>query len=1456
MTDASDADVEPVQDSAPAEEPKKKRRGRRWTRWFGWMLGILIVGRVAIGFAAEPIARSVASNFGIDLRWDDLDLSVHSGRVEIWGLHADVAGEEGEESEPLFHARTVAFDLDVGELFSGVVRVTRLELDGAEVEVARDEDGRWSFAPVLETLAAGEKDAPEPEPEKDEELGPIVLESPIQIVAARAQDISIHFRDAVPDPPVDVTSTVSISAADVAVPGREGKFDVVATSPEILDLFRIQGRGGTEGSTADLAFDFQLSRLDLRPLSGVLATFGVDPIARSIDASGAAIVDVDPVDETARELRGTFVVDGAKLTHDGLETLALDALRVDVAAASPERIDVRSIEVEGPRARAERLADGSLAVAGLALRGGADGAAAPAAEAPSEDASDVEGDASEGPSKPFEWGVESVEVRGGEVALDDLALVPTVELAAVLDELTLGPVRSGQGAPPSDVSIIARVPGVLGHASLEGTIRSVVPAPSLTLRASANEIDPERIEPYLALAGLESVLEAGTLSLEQLDVEGAPDGRLEISARGFALSDGRELGAIDVMEVAVAPGEDPVIAVTGVRSEMKRRKDGTFEALGIVVGGDPPQPTLASAPADEVQTVDRTAPRDDTATAEAKTDAEGDAAFSLPEIILPEATFQLERFAFIDEVGVVEPLTLGPVEGRVAPAASSTGAGGRAYDLEVDGAVDLADDLEAKLRLEQAPNGRLRVAGEASATGLDLEPVRALLESAGIEPVLESGAFSGELDVAVDADAGRPRVDVDLGPFRLANGGSQEGLEWVGLDRFSVDGLVVGDTIEIAAIEAVAPRIALQRDAEGGFRALGLRVIPPSESVDETDDDEAPASKWAEPQPSAPDGKDAVERDTAPAPAAGAITIGRVALVDAQARIEDEALDAPHSFTLGADLTLESVSPGVGAEPMSVDGTVRVDDAALTSQGDVVLDPQDLRLAMTVSGERLDGTAIAPYLPPTVDIVLEEGTLAARFEARAAQVDAGGWALSMNTEAVELRSANAERPLLALDAMSVEVPRVDPEGGAYELDRATVAGLVIDVVRTTEGGFRALGVEVTPPEESGEESELPEVEPVEPVEKADPLAGAGGSTGAGRSEIPLIRIDEIDLGIDELRFSDETRPGAAPTVAGATLNLTEPYLLDVEPDDDAGEMPALGLEAHLSITPGLASSGMEFRIQPFEDSPRLDASIELSGISGQDLLAIAPELRGTFAATNLTEGTFQASMHTALDWRRRGPLDFDVSGGFGGELYLEDVAFRKSPGAEPAFGVERVEVTARRIVPETGRAHLARVEVQGLQGSARRLEEGLSVGGIVLLLAPPSEDADAEPDEATEDASDPGEPSEVIEANAPILSEETPADVADVGATVAPSRKAPPEVRIDSFLVDGIDFVIEDTTVDPVFVMPLTELGIDVRGFTTRALTDPVPVRFSAYLGAGDITLPERLEQISVLRGVATGIAA
>ena len=79
-------------------------------------------------------------------------------------------------------------------------------------------------------------------------------------------------------------------------------------------------------------------------------------------------------------------------------------------------------------------------------------------------------------------------------------------------------------------------------------------------------------------------------------------------------------------------------------------------------------------------------------------------------------------------------------------------------------------------------------------------------------------------------------------------------------------------------------------------------------------------------------------------------------------------------------------------------------------------------------------------------------------------------------------------------------------------------------------------------------------------------------------------------------------------------------------------------------------------------------------------------------------------------------------------------------------------------------------------------------------------------------------------------------------APTAPREKPKGEMRIDKLVVSGADILIEDHSTEPAMSLPIEGLEVEARDLSNLALYETRPIRYSAVVNSGKITLPKKLE--------------
>jgi hypothetical protein len=1297
-------------------------------------------------------------------------------------------------------AATVVLDVDAAALLKGRLRVERLVLEGARVLLDRDATGPWNFAPLM---GDGVPSAPsEPSPPR-----PILFDLPLEITQARIQDLGIRVRDLQAAPPVDLTSRTSLTLTDLGAEGRPAELDLRVVSAECLDLFRVRGTGALRSEGADLSLELTLAGLRPAAARGLFVAAGLDPRAERLLAEARLQLTASPLEGNPEQVAARLTLDRTGVRADGVEALGLEQFEVQVDALGAGVLEVGSVVLRGLVAEATLEADGTLTFAGLGPAPGQSSAptSAPAVattEAPLEVSAT---ERSTDPASPsLRWSLERVQFEESSLSFTDRDLGEGHRLTAQLDTLTAGPVSSASGAPASSVQVSGTIPGVVEEIEIDGTIDSVAPRFVGGGGIKLEGVSPEELAPYLALAGIAPAFEQGSFELDRLDVDG-----LDFSAQGLRVTDsGAELAAVDAARVTVG-GVDGVRAqVSGARGRVRRRLDDSIQGLGLRFNLPPGGPS-AEAPAEQ----------------DSATRPEPAVPFAVPDVWLPRLDLQFERLELVSDGSDLMPVTIGPIA-LTAGRAEGAGAAPESFVATAQGKIRVAQDFSASVSLDGSEEGLLQISGETAVRGLNLDPLEEWIELLGVRPELEDGSLDARFDLGLRASDGDPDLSLRVGPVRLEDRAGTERTEWLDLKELKVDGLRsgAGVTAVIESIRLEQPRLRLERDGDGGWAALGMRAMVPT-----SDGDGVPAVEDAA-------GGEPVARPASPS---GWLSVGEAQVNGANVTLVDRAEDAGPPVVVDATLGFRDVAPGSGAPPATVTAQVESGGARWGVSGSVQPDPEALSVDLALTIEGLAREAVQWLMPPGVSLALTQGEARAHVQGSWSQPEGGGDALAVVVEDLDLRERDAQRPLLGASLLRLAVPRLDVASGVVDVEDVKVEDLAIELVRLKDGGLRVAGVDLVP-------VEAEEVSTEDPVLKPGP-----------RRRLESVRVGALDLGLKQLQLSTEGTT-AAPFVATSRIRLKDAVVFDGA--DFLDDAPPVELEITASAAPGNAALTLDLSLTPFDPEPGFDGTMQLEGLDGAFLRSVFPERQVPADEAGLDGGSLSVSVESEFRWRRSGPLDFDLRNGFGLGLEVNDLALRRTADGPIDLGLDLFSLDGSNIAPRVGRYEFGRVEIEHPRAIVRRVEGGLQVAGMLVVPDAEATRGLTGQSEGVGDAVGEGGPmasaGEPTDPEAPSDAEDAPqAPDGEVAASEGAPRAPRTNIVIDDLLLRDLDFQYEDRTLSPALSIPLVALDAEVRGLSSRMLTEPRPLRYSLSLGGGKVSLPVRLEKTSLIRGVAEGVA-
>jgi hypothetical protein len=404
--------------------------------------------------------------------------------------------------------------------------------------------------------------------------------------------------------------------------------------------------------------------------------------------------------------------------------------------------------------------------------------------------------------------------------------------------------------------------------------------------------------------------------------------------------------------------------------------------------------------------------------------------------------------------------------------------------------------------------------------------------------------------------------------------------------------------------------------------------------------------------------------------------------------------------------------------------------------------------------------------------------------------------------------------LLHVDTARLSAPRVDVPGRTVALDEITIAGVDAEARQAADGSLHLLGLRTvaatTVP--APVVAENPQQTTVVVANAPPPTTGptdVSAIVAARRSILPLITLEKLNIDLRRLALVNESQTNAEP------LALCDLKLRNLKRIELLGENPSANppIELDLSgrIDPLVKNLAVKTIAAPLAPQATLDIDVTVTGISGEGLTRILPELANQLDGKSLSDGRFAMKLEGSARFEKKSPTEPDFTKPFDAAFQLRDVAFRN--GDDPAIlaGVEEVRAEAIRMNPANGNVVVRALEVSRPQGRVLRDAEGIHVLGLVIKTPAPT----------TAPTTGPSERGVVVVAEAP----------------PAPAQKPASEIRIDKLVVSGIDFLVEDHTAEPGLIVPLNTLEFEARDLSNLVMFENRPVRFNIIAGTGKVPL-------------------
>lgn len=1419
------ANPPPAADSTPK---KRRKWPRRIFRTIFTILIVMGVLRIALTFALPSVIRKTAAHYDMEATWERIQLNIMGGDFGIWHLQLKPKGD----GDALAYAEYCRGNISIMALLKGRLEIWRVEADGLSVNAQRNADGtipliarftRPSDEPS--PVAPRSKDAAATSPTASDNK--LTLTSPLKLDALRAHQMRIHWRDGAISPPIDTQVRANVRVSDLGSLLRPTRIELDVEASEFLDSLQLRLDRWGDDVHSEAHYELVVRGLHLKPAEPYLVALGLKPVAQRLDfrfnAKATASVTTRPSAPPC--IAGDTTLYDIFASADDQEIAFVKTAYLGVNAFDFDSLEAGKLLLEGVRVRGARTADGHLRAAGIEI------VTPKAAQPPRPATQPVTKPAvpATQPNKPFRFTLAELLIRDIDASFIDANVTPSTTFTASIDHIKSKNIvlDGSRNDVPFNIDALFKAPGVAESISVTATADPFADTRKIDVQLSARGIKGELLRPYLDPLGLEPVWKDGTFQCRlQSSVKSGRDGQpvAQVRLHDLKLADGTELLALDHIDLA-GVSHDPAsgrtrvdaIEITGPSALAQRDAKGLLTAFGLQMRGKP-APVANTAPASG--TPKPVAP-----------------ATSQPAKPLP--SLEIGKLAWKGLNLRLEDQTITP------PTAISIRDGGiELNDLLLDlnsnvshqrpgkvklrlSAPDIAKELEVSGTVTPRPgafSADLNLKGDQ----IDFAKLAPYLAALGIEPIARNTTLTGRAVVEVSNDGQRIKSSASVTKLQY----SAEGKPLAGVESLKVSSADLGNnTLALGDVDIQAPRLSAARLKDGSLVIAGMRMIPEAKPTTQ------PSRST---QKSAPTTSPVVAR-----PAASPIRIEKLTVRGATLDWTDEAVAAKVRTTANVDLDLgrfsldESVAPSPIKLVLRAPGTVD----ALTMDGTVRVSTNQQAAKLTLEARGISSGSAAAYLPPQIRLTVKDGRLNAKLDASSSTNAKGGQAIAFHLTGVDYTDPREKAPLLKLDALHLNASRIDQRASVFNIEELTVAGLETSVALEKNGITRMLGMQFQPADQATPRAmsdALPALAAADPNAAALAMENPGNPAPANvqttlgdaarlaaqsKRTIPAVTLDKLNVTIRHLSLVDRTRPGAAP------IEVHDLTLRNLDRIDFGGADPTVKPPGKIQLSgridPLIQRLELQSTANPFAREPSMQLTLAATGIKGDALAALLPEIKDALAPSTMTDGSLKARLDAQAKLDRRTADDFDFSRGFELTGSLKQLEFRASPDGPILAGVEEMNIENARVRPASGSVIIKSLEINKPIGAVRRDKQGLHFLGLVLKL----------PDKATtQPATGPSTQATThVAATAPTA----PVTLARAPST-RPTTKPVGEIRIDRLTISGLDLRYEDRAVEPPLIVPLTGLDVDVRDLSNWSPYEDKPIRFNVLVDSGKIVLPKK----------------
>jgi hypothetical protein len=1257
----------------------------KWRRRLAIFSAVVLAGalllRVSVIFLLPPVMHRIASAYDMRLEYQRMELYMLGGDVGIWNLKLTPI----ESNNPVMVSGYCRAAISPWNLLRGRLVVRRLEADGVDLLVERDESGRF---PLLERFV----DPEAPPREASSAEAPLDLTPPLVMDAFRLHRVRARLMDRAVTPPFSTTLESNIRLSDVR---GDGPFnlEVDLASSDLLDTLRLTLTGESRGANVDAKVEIRGRGIRLGPLAPYLRPMGIDPTGENLtlDATGqlktqgAASTDAS---KPPTALAGTFRMDGARLGASGQDAIVVGPTTLQFDAVNLARAELASLVVESAGVFLSRDPDGVIRFAGVQL---ASGGTPPVPTVEPTTAPDRRPVAeSKDPAPSFPWSLDRLQVLDTRVELTDRAEPAHAPVRFHAGTIALSNLSSRWLSQelPMQVEFHGTAPGVLEKLQLSGEMAAEGSDRVFRLQFSGTGATGAALDPYLREFGVRPALKdgqlAGTMRLRFRPEQESL--RTDFSVENLRFTDGEELASLDRVDISgidITPASSQIavesITITGPRISARRTADGNLRLFGLETTPSTPHDTLPKA-----------------ATASASTTETSRDVTKVRPIQIGSVKWTGMSIGFVDEQRPQDtPLRLTDVilEGRnLRFGVADQPPGTIQFSATMPG---VAEHLQLAGRVLPSRDG-IEFDVRANGAKLDLAPLAPYLQPMGLDPTLRSGDFSAQFSGKAAGTPDGVSLSLDLTDLMLKDGPR----ELLSANRISLQNLQIGQDINSGTILLDSPKLQLGRLETGELEIPGFRVVlPPAGS------DQEPTAGAYSPLP---------------------LFIGELDVQGMRLEWSDRTMTPPH----GVSATIDAHGGGLHLHREAPPGSFQVEIDApgqlgkLRVDGVMLWNGSQQSLQATIQSQDLCWQGLAPYLPGSPRSELTDGQLRGTIDYRSHLKPGGGWATKLQLHDFDLRPANASTAMLHMDQLQVDIPHADAE--RIDVEAVRISGLEARATHDKPGteflGLRwgtASGPQATP-------STAPSLPAPDSGPATTQPSDVGQLVTAARKPLPRFRLVDLELGFRRLEYLNAAAAGARP------IAIADAKLMNLSPVELFGPVesphPPVALEFSGSLEPLAGSFVLRSSSQPFADQPSLTADLSVNALRGQGLAEAFPSLR-TRLSSPMTDGVLTARLEASGRVYRRGPFKIDWARGFDLDASIRDIAFRPAAGSPPVASLSEIRATGVRVEPAAGTVIAKSVEASNAMGRVWRDAEGLHVLGFILRPSPPQADLQASTEE-------------------------------------------------------------------------------------------------------------------------------